>query len=82
VTAVDLHHVVGGRTEGPVVLMLGSLGSTLDMWDAQAAALSGRYRVVRADLRGHGGSPVPPGPYEIDDLVDDAVALLDRLGVA
>ena len=81
-TAVDLHHVVGGRTEGPVVLMLGSLGSTLDMWDAQAAALSGRYRVVRADLRGHGGSPVPPGPYEIDDLVDDAVALLDRLGVA
>jgi 3-oxoadipate enol-lactonase/4-carboxymuconolactone decarboxylase len=81
VTAVDLHHVVGGRTEGPVVLMLGSLGSTLDMWDAQAAALSGRYRVVRADLRGHGGSPVPPGPYAIDDLVDDAVALLDRLGV-
>jgi 3-oxoadipate enol-lactonase/4-carboxymuconolactone decarboxylase len=82
VSAVELHHVVEGRRDGPVVLFLGSLGSSLEMWDAQAAALSGRYRVVRADHRGHGRSPVPPGPYAIDDLVEDAVALLDRLDVA
>jgi 3-oxoadipate enol-lactonase len=81
VTAVDLHHVVDGPAGAPPVLLLGSLGSTLAMWEAQVAALAGPYRVVRADLRGHGGSPAPPGPYAIDDLVADAVALLDRLGI-
>ena len=67
--------------DAPVVLMLGSLGSTLDMWRPQVPALAPSYRVVRAETRGHGGSPVPPGPYDIDDLADDAVAVLDDLGV-
>ena len=40
------------------------------------------FRVVRFDTRGHGRSPVPTGPYSVDDLVDDVVALLDRLGAA
>ena len=40
-----------------------------------------RFRVVRYDTRGHGGSPVPHGPYTLDDLGGDALALLDRLGV-
>lgn len=52
------------------------------MWDPQVPALSQRFRVVRFDTRGHGRSPVPAAPYSLDDLVDDAVALLDRLGVA
>jgi 3-oxoadipate enol-lactonase/4-carboxymuconolactone decarboxylase len=82
VTAVDLHATVDGDPAAPVVLLLGSLGSTLEMWDPQVPALAERFRVVRADARGHGRSPVPPGPYALDDLVDDAVALLDRLGVA
>ncbi len=80
-TAVPLHAVVEGPESAPVVLMLGSLGSTLEMWDAQARALSEHFRVIRCDTRGHGRSPVPTGPYSLDDLVDDAVALLDRLGV-
>lgn len=81
-TAVELHAVVEGREDAPVVLLAGSLGSTLEMWDAQVPALAERFRVVRYDARGHGRSPAPPGPYGIDDLVDDAVVLLDRLGVA
>lgn len=80
-SAVEVHAVVEGPADAPVVLLTGSLGSTLDMWDPQVAALKERFRVVRYDTRGHGGSPVPNGPYSIDDLVDDAVALLDRLGV-
>ena len=81
-TAVAVHAVVEGPADAPVVLLAGSLGSTLEMWDAQVPALTEHFRVVRYDTRGHGRSPVPPGPYRIDDLVDDAVALLDRLGVA
>ena len=81
-TAVEVHAVVEGPADAPAVLLLGSLGSTLEMWDPQVPALAERFRVVRYDARGHGRSPVPPGPYALDDLVDDAVALLDRLGIA
>lgn len=81
-TAVDVHAVVEGPEDAPVILLAGSLGSTLAMWEPQIASLTRQYRVVRYDVRGHGASPVPAGPYSIDDLVDDAVALLDRLHIA
>ena len=68
-------------TDAPVVVLSNSLGSTTAMWDAQADELAEHFRVVRYDTRGHGGSPVPQGPYDIDDLADDVVALLDALGV-
>jgi 3-oxoadipate enol-lactonase len=77
--AVALHYEEAG--EGPVVLMGASLGTTVAMWDAQVGALAERFRVVRFDHRGHGGSPVVPGPYTIADLGGDVVALLDSLGV-
>ena len=79
---MDVHAVVTGRSDGPVVLLSNSLGSTHRMWDAQLDVLNEHFRVVRYDTRGHGESPVPDGPYSIDDLADDVVALLDRLGVA
>ncbi|RAU97495.1 3-oxoadipate enol-lactonase [Mycolicibacter senuensis] len=80
-SAVDVHAVVTGRDTGPVVVLSNSLGSTHRMWDAQIGALEQRFAVVRYDTRGHGGSPVPDGPYTTDDLADDVIALLDRLGV-
>lgn len=76
------HHVVDGPPDAPPLLLLNSLGTTLRMWDRQVPALAARLRVIRFDTRGHGRSPVPPGPYTIDDLAADALALLDRLGVA
>ena len=80
-TAVDVHALVSGRGDAPAVVLSNSLGSTHRMWDAQLDALEGRFKVVRYDTRGHGDSPVPDGPYTIDDLADDVVALLDRLGI-
>jgi len=82
VTAVRLHVVAEGREDAPAVVLAGSLGSTLAMWDEQVPALSERFRVLRFDTRGHGRSPVPDGPYSLDDLVDDAVEVLDRWGIA
>lgn len=81
-TAVEVHAVVSGRADAPAVVLSNSLGSTHRMWDAQLADLEQRFRVVRYDTRGHGASPAPDGPYGIDDLADDLVALLDRLGIA
>jgi len=81
-TAVEVDSTVDGPEDAPVVVLSNSLGATRGMWDPQVPALAERYRVVTYDTRGHGSSPAPPGPYSLDDLVDDVVALLDRLGVA
>ena len=78
---VRLHHVDEGPRDAPVIVLSGSLGSTLEMWRPQVAALTERFRVVRVDHRGHGGSPVPDGPYAMSDLAGDALALLDELGL-
>ncbi len=80
-TPVDLHHVIDGPDGAPAVLMYPSLGSTLEVWEPQVAALAEHFRVIRVDARGHGGSPAPAGPYTLDELGEDVVALLDRLGV-
>lgn len=80
-SAVTVHHEVAGPPDAPIVLISNSLGSNLHMWDPQLAALVERYRVVRYDLRGHGRSPAPDGPYALEDLTADALALLDRLHV-
>jgi 3-oxoadipate enol-lactonase len=63
------------------VVLSGSLGTDLSMWDPQVPVLSEHFRVLRYDLRGHGASPALPGPYEIADLGDDLLTLLDRLEI-
>jgi 3-oxoadipate enol-lactonase len=78
---VALHHVDEGPRDAPPLVLSGSLGSTLEMWRPQVAALTERFRVIRIDHRGHGGSPVPPGPYRVADLAGDVLALLDALGL-
>lgn len=77
-SAVELYCDVHGPAAAPVVLLLGSLGATAAMWDPQVAELASSFRVIRCDNRGHGRSPVPPGPYDLDDLVDDVLAVLAR----
>ncbi|GAB3460250.1 bifunctional 3-oxoadipate enol-lactonase/4-carboxymuconolactone decarboxylase PcaDC [Actinophytocola sediminis] len=81
--ATEVFHQVHGPAHGPVVVLSGSLGSDLRMWDPQVEPLvAAGFRVVRYDHRGHGRSPVPPGPYSLAELAGDLVALLDRLEVA
>jgi 3-oxoadipate enol-lactonase len=80
-TPIDVHSETSGPDDAPVLVLSNSLGTTTAMWDPQVPTLAERLRVVRYDHRGHGGSPVPPGPYDLADLGADALALLDRLGV-
>ena len=77
-SAPQLHVMVQG--EGPTVVLSHALGLDLHMWDALAARLASTCTVVRYDQRGHGESACPPGPYSIDDLVDDAARLIREWG--
>jgi 3-oxoadipate enol-lactonase len=79
-TAIAVSYTADGAADAPVVVLSNSLGATRGMWDPQVPALAERFRVVTYDTRGHGDSPAPAGPYTLDDLVDDLVALLDELG--
>jgi 3-oxoadipate enol-lactonase len=81
-SAIDVSYDSSGPDDGAALVLSNSLGSTWAMWDAQVPRLAERLRVVRYDHRGHGASPVPPGPYSLDELGADALALLNRLGLA
>jgi 3-oxoadipate enol-lactonase len=66
---------------GDAVVLVHAIGCDHRMWDALAAALAPGYRVIRVDVRGHGGSPVPRRPYSLEALADDVAHLLDGLGI-
>ena len=65
----------------PILLIMG-LGASLEAWDRIAPLLATRYRTILFDNRGVGRSDVPPGPYAIPQMADDAAAVLDEAGVA
>jgi 3-oxoadipate enol-lactonase len=73
---------VEGPAQAPVLMLSNSLGTDLHMWDAQAAALAQRFRLVRYDRRGHGKSGMPAGPYTMERLGRDALAIADGLRIA
>jgi 3-oxoadipate enol-lactonase len=81
VNVAGLHCRVEGPSDAPPLVLANSLGTDLHLWDPQAAALSSRFRRVRYDGRGHGRSEAPPGPYSIDQLGGDLLAVLDGLDV-
>src|SRR5580692_11115404 len=71
---------VEGPTQAPVLMLSNSLGTDLHMWDAQVAAFTQRFRLIRYDRRGHGKSGVPPGPYTMERLGRDVLGILDHMG--
>ncbi|MGZ5154808.1 MAG: bifunctional 4-carboxymuconolactone decarboxylase/3-oxoadipate enol-lactonase PcaCD [Caldimonas sp.] len=77
-SAPQLHVTVQG--EGPPVVMSHALGLDIHMWDALAARLAKTMTVLRYEHRGHGESALPPGPYAMDDLVDDAARVVREWG--
>jgi 3-oxoadipate enol-lactonase len=71
-----------GPADRPIITLSHALGATLRLWDDVALALAGRNRVLRYDVRGHGGSDVPRGPYTLAEMAEDVVELLDAQGIA
>ena len=78
---VALNCEVSGREGAPWLTFSNSLATNLHMWDAQAAALAGDFRILRYDKRGHGESDVPDGAYDFPMLVGDVIGLWDALGI-
>jgi len=77
----QLHYVIEGGADKPVLVLSNSLGTTLEMWDPQMAALTQHYRVLRYDTRGHGRSALPSAPFGMTDLAGDVIAILDHAGI-
>jgi len=76
-----IHYRWDGPENAPVVVLSNSLGVDLTMWDAQAVAWSSKFRILRYDTRAHGQSSLTPGPYSIQQLACDVVALMNSVGV-
>jgi 3-oxoadipate enol-lactonase len=78
---IDINYELTGRQGAPVVMLSHSLASSMVMWDPQLGALEPHFKVLRYDMRGHGRSAAPDGPYSLEMLAEDAVALLDALDI-
>ncbi|TXN00157.1 3-oxoadipate enol-lactonase [Methylobacterium sp. WL64] len=70
-----------GSARHPILMLSNSIATDLRMWDGEMEPLTRHFRVLRYDLRGHGGSAVPPGGYSLDRLGRDVIELLDHLGI-
>jgi 3-oxoadipate enol-lactonase len=80
VNGITIRYDIQGR--GPWLVLSHSLGTDLSMWDDQMASLTARFRVLRFDTRGHGGSSAPAGAYHFGQMVADVLGLMDHLGIA
>jgi len=76
-----LNYQIDGPDNAPVLVLSNSLGTDLGMWDTQIPLWSQYFRVLRYDTRGHGASLVTEGPYTIEQLGGDVLALLDGLDI-
>src|ERR1700751_819931 len=78
---ISINYQIDGPERAPWLIFSNSLATSLATWDEQAAALKDRFRVLRYDQRGHGGTEAPAGRYTFDTLLDDALALMDAVGI-
>src|ERR1700676_561158 len=76
-----IRYRLDGPIDAPFLVLSNWVGTNLDMWEPQVAVFATRFRVLRYDSRGHGRSEVTPGPYTIERLARDVVALQDELKI-
>jgi 3-oxoadipate enol-lactonase len=71
-----------GAEDAPVLVLLNSIGTDMDLWDQTLLVLRRQYRLLRLDTRGHGASDVPEGDYAMAALADDVFGAMDAAGIA
>lgn len=78
---IDVNYRLEGPPDAPIIMLSNSFLTDYHMWDFQVPAFTAKYRLLRYDSRGHGGTQASPSPYSMDLLVADAVGLLDALDI-
>ncbi len=78
---INISYRIDGPQDAPIVMLSNSLMSNLTMWEPQMSVLTKSFRVLRYDTRGHGDTDAPTGPYTIQLLAEDVIALLDALKI-
>lgn len=81
VNGISIEYELQGQPGRPVVTLSHSLATSMRMWNPQVAALARHFQVLRYDMRGHGASDAPAGPYSIEMLAEDVEGLWDELGI-
>ncbi|HEY5896157.1 MAG TPA: 3-oxoadipate enol-lactonase [Burkholderiales bacterium] len=81
VNGTELYYEVSGSEGAPWLILSHSLACNVRMWDPQVTAFKGKYRILNYDMRGHGQSAAPAGPYSFDMLADDVLGLMKELGI-
>jgi 3-oxoadipate enol-lactonase len=82
VPGARLHYRLDGPADAPVIVLANSLGTALELWDGQIAALARTFRVLRYDMRGQGASSLSTLPVDVPGLAGDVLALLDATKAA
>ncbi|MBS3809370.1 MAG: alpha/beta fold hydrolase [Desulfobacterales bacterium] len=78
---ISVNYEFFGRKSAPVVVCSHCLSGNINIWDSQIDALKESYSILRYDVRGHGGTSAPEGDYTVEMLADDALGLMDELGI-
>jgi 3-oxoadipate enol-lactonase len=78
---IKMNYEISGKEGAPIAVLSHSLGSSFVMWGPQMESLRTHFRVLRYDIRGHGGTESPSDSYTLEMLGEDAIALLDALKI-
>jgi 3-oxoadipate enol-lactonase len=81
VNGTEINYEMHGKQGSSWLILSHSLACSTRMWDPQVAAFKDRYCIVNYDMRGHGKSAVPAGPYTLDMLADDVLGLMKHLDI-
>ena len=81
VNGIEINYEVSGKEGAPWLVLSHSLACTVRMWDPQVEAFQSRFRILNYDMRGHGATSAPQGPYTLDMLADDVLGLVSFLKI-
>jgi 3-oxoadipate enol-lactonase len=81
VNGIDINYEIHGKEGAPWITFSHSLACSVRMWDPQIAAFKDRFRILVHDMRGHGDTSAPAGPYSLEQLASDVAGLLKHVGI-
>jgi len=81
VNGIEIYYETHGKEGAPWLVLSHSLACNVRMWDPQIEAFKDRYRILAYDMRGHGQTSAPAGPYTFDMLADDLLGLVSLLKI-